>query len=278
MIVDAHLHVWDQRVLRYPWLESQPGLGVPYGPSDTASDGVSRAIVVQADAEDGAAEARWIQGLAEDWPALAGIVAFAPVEDPDALADVLDGLSALPLLRGVRRLLQGEPAAFLRSPALVDGLAELGRRGLPFDACVRHPQLRELVDLGTRVPETTMVLDHLGKPPVAAGLASPEGRAWADGVRALAERPGTAVKLSGLAPEADPGRGLGEQIAPFVAHALDAFGAGRVMVGSDFPVSGRTANALSRSGWFELVDRLTGLEGAERDALFSGTAERVYRL
>src|ERR1041384_8062354 len=95
MIVDAHQHVWDTRELAYPWLDAPPALNGPRLPEDARTPGVDRVVFVQADAADGAAEARWVQSLADDWPELAGIVAFAPVE-LDGLEAALDDLEQLP--------------------------------------------------------------------------------------------------------------------------------------------------------------------------------------
>ena len=140
--IDAHVHVWDTARLTYPWLRQAPHLDRPHLPIDLTSESGERVVFVQADAEDGAAEARWVQSLSAEWPGLAGIVAFAPVEEP-ALAERLDELSTLPLLVGVRRLLQDEEAGFIASEDLVTGLRLLADRRIPFDACVRWYQLEE---------------------------------------------------------------------------------------------------------------------------------------
>ncbi|THV36427.1 amidohydrolase family protein [Glycomyces buryatensis] len=278
MIIDAHRHVWDTRVLRYPWLDSEPSLPRTHLPADAADAKVTGAVFVQADAADGAAEAAWVQGLAASWPQLSGIVAHAPIEDADALVPRLDELSALPLHVGVRRLLQDEPPGFIESEAVLGGLAELARRGLPFDACIRYGQLPELTRAVAAVPGLRVVLDHLGKPPVAAGIASPEGREWVRMLRDFAAVPGTLAKLSGLAPEADPGRPLREQVAPFLSNALVVFGPDRLMVGSDWPVSAATPHQTGFGEWFELVSDVLRLAPDDAERVLSATAERHYGL
>lgn len=276
MILDAHRHVWDTRALRYPWLDGEPELPRVHLPADATDPLVTGAVFVQADAADGAAEAAWVRGL--DWPDLVGIVAYAPVEDPERFGLALDALAELPRLCGVRRLLQDEAAGFIASPALREGLAELARRDLPFDACVRHWQLDELAGTVAAVPGLRVVLDHLGKPPVAAGIDSPAGRQWARALGAFAALPGTCAKLSGLAPEADPTRPLPEQVAPFLDAAAEAFGPRRLMVGSDWPVSAATPHRLGYGAWFGLVRERLRLSGEDEEHLCSGTARRHYRL
>lgn len=276
MITDAHQHVWDPRRLSYPWLSGLPALNLPRLPEDSRTPGVDRVVFVQADAADGAAEAEWVQGLASAWPELAGIVAFAPVETGE-LPRALDRLHELPLFRGVRRLLQDEPPGFITSPGLREGLRLLARRAVPFDACVRHHQLGELRNALEEAPDVVVVLDHLGKPPVALGLDSREGEAWIEGIHALAELPCVVVKLSGLSPEADPGQPLAEQSRPFLGVALRAFGPARCMVGSDWPVSAATPHGLTTDEWVELVCEQLD-DPTERGLVLNGTAERVYAL
>jgi len=276
MIVDSHQHVWDPTRLSYPWLSGIPELDQPKMPADAETEQVDRVVFVQADADDGAAEARWVQELAAQWPQLAGIVAFAPVESAD-LPLALDRLGDLPLFRGVRRLLQDESSDFLSSPGLRQGLRELSTRGIPFDACVRHHQLTDLRRALEHAPDVTVVIDHLGKPPLALGLDSRAGEAWTQSMEALAELPTVVVKLSGLAPEADLTAPLAPQVEPFLDEALRVFGPARCMVGSDWPVSAATPHRLTNADWFDLVGSRIA-DPTDRQRVFSGTAERIYGL
>lgn len=273
-IVDAHAHIWDPARLSYRWLEGEPLLGAAHLPESIAEPEVSRVIFVQADADDGDAEVAWVQSLASEWPQLAGIVAFAPVERAE-LPQILDRLETLPLFVGVRRLLQDEQGGFIESDEMKRGLAVLADRGIAFDACIRHQQLPELVRALDQVAGLRVVLDHLGKPPVKAGITSDAGREWCAAARDFARIPLTTAKLSGLAPEADEARPLLDQVRPFLQEALEIFGADRLMVGSDWPVSAATPHALGYLEWFHLVRDLIPTE-AERHAVMGGTAETVY--
>jgi L-fuconolactonase len=115
-------------------------------------------------------------------------------------------------------------------------------------------------------------VDHLGKPPIAGGPLEP----WATLMAGLAGLPNTWCKLSGLVTEAAWDAWTVDDLRPYVDSALEAFGAGRLLYGSDWPVcllaaSYETVIATART-------LTTGLSGSERAAVFGGTAEEVYRL
>ena len=63
---------------------------------------------------------------------------------------------------------------------------------------------------------------------------------------------------------------------PYLEHALQSFGPTRCMFGSDWPVATLTT-AYPR--WFDLVtDVVAGCSDSEIEAVFAGTAERIYVL
>lgn len=280
-IVDAHAHVWDTSRLRYPWLAGLEVLDRPRLPADLdRADGrVTAAIFIQAGCapEQSLAEARWVAGLGAEWPELAAIVAAADLLDPDALEAHLDALDALGGVVGIRHLLQGESPAVFSDPVLLESLRLLAARGLTFDACITHSQLDDLVGLLDRVPELDVVLDHLGKPPVDAGIDTEAGRTWAQGITRLAARPATTVKVSGLSAEASGTETFAANADAFIEHAVTAFGASRAMLGSDWPVSRYLGAGGTFADWIDRVHRVTGATGSEREQLDRGTALRFYR-
>ena len=277
--IDTHLHLWDRDRFDYDWLRAEPALPRRFLPTDLAGEEPAAAVFVQAGCapDQGVAEAHWVADIAARWPVLRAVVAFAPLELGVAARQVLDELSAVPLVRGVRRLLQDESDEWLERPQLVEGLRLVADAGLVFDACIRHAQLSQMLRLRRLAPQGVIVLDHLGKPPVAAGWRSQQSERWKAGIQALAREPNTVVKLSGIAPEAGPGP-IAEQARPFLLTALEAFGPARSMAGSDWPVSAAPSNALSYRDWFALIGSGLGLDPAEREAVLGGTGDRVYGL
>jgi L-fuconolactonase len=225
---------------------------------------VTGIVYVQVDVAPayGLLEAEW----AVEQP-VAGVVAFAPLEDGSIVASYLDRLVALgPKVKGVRRLIQSEPDAEFPL-RLIEALRLLPSYGLSFDICVKHHQLARTVEMVRACPETSFILDHVGKPDVKAGLLDP----WRTHISALAELPNVACKLSGLVTEADHARWTPGDLAPYVSHALAAFGPDRVLFGSDWPVLTHAAGAAQ---W---VDTLAALAPGQQN-LWAANARRVYRL
>jgi L-fuconolactonase len=277
--VDAHHHVWDLSVRDQDWITG-PGL-TPLRRDFTLADlapeasaaGVDRTVLVQTVTVP--EETPELLALAGTHHLVAGVVGWTDLTRPD-LADELARLRELPggrHLKGVRHQVQSEadPQWLLR-PDVLRGLAAVAAAGLVYDLVVRPHQLPACAGVAAALPGLTFVLDHAGKPPVASGTLEP----WASDVRALAARPNTVCKLSGLVTEADPASWRVDDLRPYADVVLDAFGPGRLMFGSDWPVCTLAAaygDVLSTAR--ELTQTL---DATERHQLFEVTATRVYDL
>ena len=274
--LDAHLHCWDRRIFTYAWLE---GTRFPerFTPADLAgrSGGSAGAVFVENDRVpgEGAAEAAWAAALREDGPAIAAVVAFLPIENGTAVVADLEVLAANDKVTGVRRLLQDEPIELFDDPAVAAGLVAVGEAGLAFDACVRAHQLPALVRLRQRAPETTVVLDHLGKPDIDVAWGSSSTTQWLEDITALSHEPNTVIKLSGQGSAADPARTF-DRARPFVTAALETFGPERCVVGSDWPVSRRDGEPYE--AWFDHVATSYGLSEAEQSLVLRDNAATTY--
>jgi L-fuconolactonase len=278
-LIDTHVHLWDPGRLSYPWLAEVPALNRPFLPDDYRRAGgpvpVAGMVFVQCEClpVQSAAEVAWVAELARAEPRLRGIVAQAPLEQGAAVEADLAQLAANPLVKGVRRLLQAESDdAFCLRPDFVRGVQLLPRYGLSFDLCIHHRQLANVVQLVRQCPEVRFVLDHIGKPDIKAGRLDP----WRAELRALAALPNTWCKLSGLATEADCAKWTPADLRPYFEHTIEAFGAGRLMFGGDWPVS---TLATDFPRWVATVDAaLGGASPEERHRIFVRTAEDFYRL
>ncbi|XAS67621.1 amidohydrolase family protein [Micrococcaceae bacterium Sec5.7] len=276
-IIDAHLHLWDLDAGGYGWLGPQHGalhrsFSAGEARAELASAGVARAVLVQAD--DTAADTEFMLAAARDNTWIAGVVGWIQLDDPRLAERELERLNADPLFRGVRHLVHDDPRnGFLALPEVRISLAEVARRGLAFDVPDAWPRhLGATVELARALPELTIVLDHLGKPPL--GSSGGELQSWRDVFRALAELPNAVAKVSGLQLPGVPHSA--EALRPLWEEALKSFGPGRLMFGGNWPVSAQTAGY--RETTRVLLELASELSESERRDLLAGTARRVYRL
>jgi L-fuconolactonase len=278
-IVDAHVHLYDPGVIRYGWMKGKPVLDQQHlmAQLDAARGPVElEALVwveVGADPGQYLQEASFVDGLARADRRIRAMVAQAPLERGAAVTPDLKKLAAHGLTRGIRRLLQDEPDdAFCLRPGFVEGVRLLARHSLSFDLCVYHRQLAGAVELVRRCPEVRFVLDHAGKPGIRGGLMEP----WRTHIAELAGLPNVWCKLSGLITEADHANWTREQLRPYIDHVIESFGFGRVMFGSDWPVSEQTHRY---DQWVEIADEaLVDASDDERRKLFRDNAIAFYRL
>lgn len=203
-------------------------------------------------------------GLYGDTRLCAGIVGHADLLLGSGVAQVLDALTAAApnRFKGIRH--QGAwdadqdvlgppfhaPAELYRDTTFREGFAELGKRGLSFDAWILEPQISDVTDLAKAFPDTPICLDHCGTP---LGNASYTGRLeerfpiWREAILELAKCENVMVKLGGLAmhncamPETGPAAGVNsEELArlwkPYIETCIEAFGPNRAMFESNYPV------------------------------------------
>jgi len=278
-IVDSHVHLWNPARLRYAWLDGLPALNRAFLPADftaaSADLNVSKIIFIECGCEpvQNFAEVNWISGLAKTEPRLKGIVAHADLEKGKSVRTDLEKLAVSPLVKGVRRNLQGErDAEFCLRPDFVASVKLLAEFGFTFDLCIRHDQLRSVAELVSRVPQVTFALDHFGKPNVRGKKAGP----WAADLKSLASLPNVVCKISGLATEADWKNWQPVDLKSYFERALECFGFDRILFGGDWPVA---TLATSYQRWLETVRELFSF-ATEIDCvkLFQTNAERIYRV
>jgi L-fuconolactonase len=273
--VDSHLHVWDLARGGYDWLGPEQGvLYRSFTPEEAAAElsaaGVGSAVLVQA--ENSTADTDYMLATADRFSFVAGVVGWVALDDTAAAAKQLDRYGNHMRFRGVRHLVHIDPRDdFLALPQVVDSLRLLAERRLPFDVPDAWPRhLAAVADLADAIPELTVVVDHLAKPP----RGTDQYDAWAGAIRAVAARPNTVGKVSGLQM---PGRPFTvEALRPVLGVALDAFTPSRLMYGGDWPM---TVPAGGYQAHWRVVAALLGeLSAAERDDVLHATATRVYAL
>jgi L-fuconolactonase len=127
--------------------------------------------------------------------------------------------------------------------------------------------------LATALPDLTIIVDHLAKPPIASGDLG----AWKESLRAAAAHPNVLAKVSGLnTTTADFERWTGGDLLDAIGFAIEVFGVDRLMVGSDWPVAILAGDYAKVWEETRRVFMRLGLSPAERAAIEGGTAARVY--
>ena len=243
-------------------------------------------------------------GVYGDFRACAGIVSRADLLLGDGVKAVLEAHQGAGggRFRGIRNgaSFDADPdvlgplnrveAGLYLSDTFRSGFRHLAPMGFSFDAWLLEPQLPDMISLARAFEATPIVLDHVGTPlgrGAYAGRREERFPIWRDNIRQLAKSPNVVVKLGGLAMAfcnfpsflAEP-RASSEQLArewaPYVETCIEAFGPDRCMFESNFPVDMGSCDYPTLWNAFKRI--AAGASAAEKTALFSGTAKRIYKL
>ncbi len=236
------------------------------------SVGVSRTVLVQSAALD--EDTDYMFDVAEDVPWVGGIVAWCSLDEPNRAAARLAALLRRPKLRGIRHLIHHEddPHWILR-PALEPALSLLEERALVLELPAVYPlHLGDVPELARRHPRLSIVVDHLGKPP----LGTEEMPCWEDLLRAAAEHPNVYAKVSGLNTVAPIETWTAADLLPAVRVAVEAFGADRLVCGSDWPVA--LLNGDYERVWRQTTEAIRQAAGVDADCVLDATPRALYRL
>lgn len=277
MRIDAHQHYWSPAHGDYGWLVPSPALAPicrDFGPHDLHplldAAAIDATVLVQA-APTEAETWRLLEIAAAPGSRVRGVIGWADLEAVDAPACIAR-LAAQPLLKGLRPMLHDlDDPAWINRPGLAPAWRAMQEADLVLDLLIRPVHLDEVQRFADRWPGLRMVVDHGAKPAVGgAGLG-----AWSKRMERLACETPMDCKLSGLLTELPPG-GDPQALRPCVELLLEAFGPGRLLWGSDWPV---LQLAGSYAQWHGLcADWLAGLRAEDRARVFGGNAVRVYRL
>ena len=311
-ICDPHHHLWDHQGNPYllPELLADIGDGhnvvstvfMECGSMYRAEGPVALAPLGETEFVNGIA-AMSASGHYGPTRACAGIVGFADLTLGTEVGSILDAHQALsPRFRGIRHATGWAASAdvrnshtnpsehLLQDATFRQGIAELEKRGLSFDAWHYHPQLPELVELAQDFPSLTIIADHfcgpLGIGPYSGSRQSIYAQ-WQADFKALAQCPNVQAKLGGIAM---PINGFGwhrrdtpatsdelvSATGPYHVWAIEQFGPERCMFESNFPVDRQSCSYHVLWNAFKKIAAQYSED--ERDVLFYGTATRVYQL
>ena len=274
--LDAHIHLWRRDDGERFWMrEKIPALDRDFTEDDLRANrarcNVGGAIVVQAMHNVG--ESRRLLAASAASDQLPGVIAWCDLFDP-ALDEVLAEYRAHPRFVGVRPL---PPDTFggdwLGDPRSVDAFRRFEALDVSVDVLVRVHDLERTRRFLRAFPGLRAVLNHGGRPPVLAGELEP----WATEIRAFARETAAMVKCSGLVERAGV-EWSPASVRPWVETLIDAFGPGRTMFATNWPVSTISARYDLWTGTLAGILDDMGLPAASRDAIMGGTAARHYRI
>jgi len=312
-IVDPHHHLWDRAKHRYLLDELLADTGSGHNVIATVfvdcmafyrEDGPAEMKPVGETEFANGVAAMAASGVYGATRACAGIVSHANLQLGAAARAVLEAQihAGNGRFRGIRHAAGWDasdeirkshtnpPQGLYADKTFREGFAQLAPLGLVFEAWQYHPQLPEVIDLARAFPQTSIILNHVGGPIGVgpyAGKTEQTFAAWKSNMQELSHCANVTVKLGGL------GMRVGvfdhhtrdtpptsQQIAqawqPWIDATIDMFGAERCMFESNFPVDKITSGYAVL--WNAFKRMAAGASAAEKTALFSGTASRVYRL
>jgi L-fuconolactonase len=273
--IDAHQHFWRYDPAEYGWIDdSMARLRRNFLPADIKNEmtraGIDACIAVQV--RQSLEETRWLLELADANPFIVGVIGWVDLQ-ADNLRDQLEGFGPGSKLVGIRHIVQAEgDDRFLLRPSFCRGVSVLQDLNLPYDILIYPRYLGVAAEFVSRFKQQRFVVDHLAKPDIRGG----ELRMWERGIRALAEFPHVFCKVSGLITEADWTCWTPEQLRPYLDVVFDAFGAHRLIAGSDWPVCTVAAD-YSRT-MSVLTHYLSERPESERVAVLGANAERCWNL
>jgi L-fuconolactonase len=269
-IVDAHHHFWRAGLQEQAWRPAHTDeLERDFEADDLApllaEAGVDSTVLVEH--VDESAENDRLRAYAAT-PFVAGVVGWLPLASPAEVMAELARLDEHEEIRGIRCLVGRDPLAWLTRPHTVEVLDALAQRRWTWDVVVLDDvQAAQVCAVAELVPELRIVVCHLARPPLGSG----SWEAWTARLVRLASYPNVALKVSVGLDVLTSWQWSSAELAPCVEKAVEAFGAERCMLASNWPV------ILLRRGFAETWNELASAVGHDAEIL-GGTATRWYRL
>jgi predicted TIM-barrel fold metal-dependent hydrolase len=279
--VDAHLHLWNSSLLAPPWLAQAPHFAGKFDVSRYQREGGAAQSMVLIEADVAVADREREAQLLDAWAqetVVASTREFAIVAaiEPNrvSFASELAAMKRIPRVRGSRRVLHAGEIEF-GTRGFAQDMQSLSAQGMSFDFCVRWSDLAKVDQLACELAPMTIIVDHLGNPPIRAGWNSPQAQQWQRLIARVASNGNTCVKWSAMFENAGCALSLA-QARPWFEWCLACFGAQRVLWGSNWPVCFAHASLVE---WIELSATLAGeLTATEQDQILRGAACATYRM
>jgi len=273
--IDAHHHFWQYRPEEYSWInDSMAVLKRDFLPDDLqrllVQHDFNGSVVIQA--RQTAEETEWLLHLADRYDFIKGVVGWVNLCSDD-LDLQLEKYSATKKFSGVRHVVQDEPDKnYMLRKDFQHGIGRLAKYRLAYDILIFHSQLPQAIQLVRNFPGQVFVLDHMAKPQIRKQEIQP----WKQQMEELANFQNVACKISGMVTETDWYGWKANDFRPYMDAVVNAFGIGRIMIGSDWPVCTLAGNYTEVMGM--AVDYIGQFSQNEREMILGVNAVRVYSL
>ncbi len=275
MKIDSHHHFWKYDEKEYSWIDGRMDIlktdYLPQNLSPLIKDaGFEGTIAIQA--RQSLEETEWLLNLSEENSFIKGIVGWVDLCS-DKLEEQLEKYSSHKKFIGVRHVIQDEEDDnFMLRNDFIRGIGLLKKYNLTYDILIFARHLPQTIEFVRQFPDQTFILDHIAKPEIKAKKISP----WKENMQQLASMQNVYCKLSGMVTETDWYAWTPDDIKPYLDEVVDAFGSGRLMIGSDWPV-------CLLAGEYQKVIQLvenyfSDYSENEKADIFGNTATRVYHL
>jgi L-fuconolactonase len=279
VIVDTHHHFWNPSVFPQSWMrEEHAAIDRAFEPRHLepliGACGVTSTVVVQSAADD--RDTDYLFEITAAVPWVRAVIAWCDLQDETVTRRRLSAFRRFPTFRGIRHLIhQEQDAHWILRTEVQPALAALEENGIILELPVVFPDhLGDIPELARRYPALTIVIDHLGKPP----LGTDQMPRWTDELQAAAAASESVIgKISGLNTLLSDPAWKAKDLEPAVRSALEAFGPARLVCGSDWPVA--LLNGTYERVMTQTVQAIQAV--APDDAasgILSANAHRIYAL
>ncbi|HEV3327445.1 MAG TPA: amidohydrolase family protein [Puia sp.] len=274
--IDAHQHFWKYDPVRHGWISDEMwAIRRDFLPAELEGvlreAGIDGCVTVQVDQTEEENETLLNYAAANDF--IKGVVGWVDLQHSE-VEERLAAYRSESKMKGFRHILQSErDRALMLKPAFKRGIGLLGKFGYTYDILIYPDQLGYASELVAAFPDQPFIIDHIAKPYIKDRYITEE---WKDAIRAVAAYGNTWCKISGMVTEADWKHWKPEHFEPYLDTVLEAFGPGRVLYGSDWPVC---LVAATYPQVLQIVrDYFSRLSADEQAAFFGGNAVKFYHL
>lgn len=275
MKIDSHQHFWKFDPVRDSWIDgSMAVIQRDFLPADLKpileKHGIDGCVAVQADQSE--TETQFLLTLAAENDFVKGVVGWIDLRASD-VGKKLEQYKDFDQLKGFRHVLQGETdRALMLSPQFRNGISMLKRHDFTYDILIFPDQLGYTHQFVKAYSGQRFVIDHIAKP----DIKNKNIERWANGMKAIAKHENVWCKISGMVTEADWNNWVIADFEPYLDVVFEAFGAKRIMFGSDWPVCNVAGGYLQMQS---VVKNFTSKLSAHEQELFWGlNAAEFYNL